>query len=196
MSRVRKPSEKRKQALLAITGMPGCGKGEAARVAKSMGYPVVSFGDVIRDEVERRKLPPTPVNMAAVSNWFHKSREPLMVKRLLKKIPKSAHRKRFIVLDGPRSPGQMRLLKKNFNVYVLAIVLPDKLRRRRQLARGRPDLGTMRDVLARDRREASYGIKKVIAGADRKISNARSMSEFRGKLRKFFKEFEKSAQSI
>jgi len=36
--------------IIAFVGMPASGKGEAATVAKELGYPVVNMGDVIREE--------------------------------------------------------------------------------------------------------------------------------------------------
>jgi dephospho-CoA kinase len=196
MQAKKRPSQKPKPSLLAIVGMPGAGKGEAARVAKRMGFPVITFGDVIRDEAKKRGLPLTSESMAEVADWFHSGRGPLMVKRLLAKIPKSAYKRNFIVLDGPRSPGQIRLLKKIFDVKVLAIFLPDKMRWKRQLSRGRPDLGTLADVKARDKRELSYGLGKVIKAADWRVSSDCSLPEFRGRAAAFFKVFRKFAQSI
>jgi len=34
--------------IIAVCGMPGCGKGEFAEIAKNMGVPVFSMGDVVR----------------------------------------------------------------------------------------------------------------------------------------------------
>ena len=189
----KRTSQKKRKLLLAIIGMPGSGKGTAAKIAKKLGYTVVTFGDVVRGEARRRGLPLTSESMAKVADWFHKSHEPLMVRRLLSKIPKRASSAPFIVLDGPRSPGQVRLLKKHFVVKILVVTLPDRVRWKRQLARGRPDLGTIEDVHGRDRRELSYGLGTLIKKADWKISNNCTKQEFRRKMQKFLR---KTAQSI
>jgi dephospho-CoA kinase len=189
MPKVRTPPKKQKKRFLAILGMPGSGKGEATRIAADLGFPVVSFGDVVRDEVKRRKLEPTPENTSAVADWFHKlnnrANEPIMVKRLVKTIPEKVEK--TIILDGPRSPGQIRELKKYFNVKILAIILSNRIRWKRQLARGRADLGSMKDILARDKRELSYGIGTLIKSADYKISNNCTIEEFRKRVHDFLR---------
>jgi len=43
--------------IFCITGMPGSGKSLVADAAKQLGFRVVSMGDVIREEAERRGVP-------------------------------------------------------------------------------------------------------------------------------------------
>ena len=44
-----------KKNVIAISGMPGAGKGVAAEAAKQEGLAVLVLGDVIREETERRR---------------------------------------------------------------------------------------------------------------------------------------------
>lgn len=55
-----------KKRVIALSGMPGAGKGIASQAAKLLGFEVLVLGDVIREETERRGLEPTPQNVGAV----------------------------------------------------------------------------------------------------------------------------------
>ncbi|MFC6725676.1 AAA family ATPase, partial [Halobium palmae] len=44
--------------VIGTVGLPGSGKGEAAAVAREEGLPVVTMGDVIRQECRDRGLDP------------------------------------------------------------------------------------------------------------------------------------------
>ncbi|HEX59524.1 MAG TPA: hypothetical protein ENF26_05205, partial [Methanomicrobia archaeon] len=48
--------------IIAFVGAPASGKTEAANVARELGIPVISMGDVIREELRRRGLPLTDEN--------------------------------------------------------------------------------------------------------------------------------------
>ena len=43
--------------VVAAVGMPGCGKGELSALVGAAGIPVFSMGDMIRAEVDPRRLP-------------------------------------------------------------------------------------------------------------------------------------------
>jgi dephospho-CoA kinase len=64
--------------------------------------------------------------------------------------------------------------------FVVAIVAPDELRRKRAIARGRTDDSKdLKDLEERDKREISWGLQKVIADADIVIPNNGSLEDFR-----------------
>jgi len=175
----------RMRNILLIIGMPGSGKTEAAKIAKILGYKVFAFGDIIREEVRRRGLKLNKENMQKVSLWFHDKRDKELVRRLEKKLQKIKTRREFIVLDGPRSPNELSLLRKHgFNVKTLVIDVPSRIRWKRQLARGRQDLGSLSDVRARDVRELKYGIKKLIKTANFKIKNTGSRAQLHSRIKK------------
>ena len=77
----------REKRVIAISGMPGAGKGVAAEAAKQLGLHVLVLGDVIREETERRGLDPTPKNVGNVMLQMRAEGGPAAVaKRLLPKI--------------------------------------------------------------------------------------------------------------
>ncbi len=76
-----------RKKVIAISGMPGAGKGVAAEAAKQLGIEVLVLGDVVREETQRRGLDPTPQNMGAAMLQVRKEEGPAAVaNRLLSKI--------------------------------------------------------------------------------------------------------------
>jgi len=178
--------KKHRKSLLLIVGMPGSGKSTAAQAAKALGFRVFSFGDIVREEVRRRGLKENEENVEKVANWFHSGREYLLAHRLEKKLHKIHTVKPFYVIEGARSPKQLKELKEHFNVKILAVVLPQRIRWARQLARGRADIRITEDARERDARESRYGIEKLLARADWRISSNCNEKEFRARNRLFF----------
>jgi dephospho-CoA kinase len=177
---------KHRKSLLLIVGMPGSGKSTAAQAAKALGFRVFSFGDIVREEVRRLKLAENEENVERVANWFHSGREYLLAHRLEKKLHKIHTAKPFYVIEGARSPKQLKELKGHFNVKILAVVLPQRIRWARQLSRHRSDIRTQKDARERDARESRYGIEKLLARADWRISSNCNEKEFRARNKRFF----------
>ncbi|MFH1630661.1 MAG: AAA family ATPase [Candidatus Aenigmatarchaeota archaeon] len=177
--------------LLIFTGLPGSGKGEAALVAKGMGYNTFSIGDLIREETKKRYQKITQENDRKVSLWFNDGREFDLIKRLKRKIQNTKTNKSFCILEGLRVPDHCLMLKKvGINFRVVNIISPKKVRYSRQLSRHRQDIRTNDDAIYRDRRELGYGIGKILEDADERISNNGTKSDFRKKIEKFIRKIE------
>lgn len=180
--------QKHRKSILLIVGMPGSGKTTAVEAAKKRGFRVFSFGDIIREEVRRRKLTENEENVERVANWFHSGREYLLAHRLEKKLSKIHTTKPFYVVEGARSPKQLSELKEHFNVKILAVTLPQRIRWQRQLSRSRSDIRTLNDAKERDERELGYGISHLISQSDWRISSNCLFARFKERCRRFFTE--------
>ncbi len=155
-----------KKVVLAISGMPGAGKGVASEAARRLGLEVLVMGDVIREETERRGLEPTPENVGKVMLQIRKDEGPAVVmKRLVPKIESS--KSRFVIVEGIRSEDEIRELRAKFEVITVGIHASPKTRYQRLLARGRSDDPKTWDTFyERDSRELNVGLCRVIALAD------------------------------
>jgi len=177
-----------KKKVIALSGMPGAGKGVASQAAKQLGLEVLVLGDVIREETQRRGLEPTPKNMGNVMLQVRANEGPAVVaKRLLPKVEASPSP--LVIVEGVRSQDELRELKSKFEVVTVAIHASPKTRFQRLLSRGRSDDPKTWDTFyERDNRELNVGLGHVIALADVVLVNEGTITElqsaFRGILSK------------
>ncbi len=173
---VRQQMQSRKK-VVAISGMPGAGKGVAAEAAKQLGFEVLVLGDVIREETERRGLEPTPKNMGNVMLEVRATQGLAAVaKRLLPKI--DASKSSTVLVEGIRSLHELAELRSKFEVVNVAIHASPKTRLQRLVSRNRSDDPKTWDTFCdRDARELDVGLGHVIALADLVLINEGTIEE-------------------
>jgi len=168
---------KMRKKVVAISGMPGAGKGVAAQAGKELGYEIFVLGDVIREETERRGLEPTPQNMGNVMLDVRKSEGPAVVaKRLIPKIQSTSTS--TVMVEGIRSIDELNELKSKFLVILVVIHASPKTRYTRLLERNRSD--DPKDVETfekRDFRELDVGLGHVLSLADLVLVNEGTITE-------------------
>lgn len=174
-----------KKALIAIVGLPGSGKSEAAAHFKSRNIPVIHFGKVVTDEVEKR--------YKAQKEEYHKIvREELrrtygmeaMAKLNLDNIKKDLKKNNIVVIDGMRSWNEYEYLTKELkdtDIYIMALFAEKNIRYTRLGSRtqDRPGHGgEERDI------NELFGTNMgpTIAFADFMVKNNFSKEEFLDKL--------------
>lgn len=177
------------KVVVGIAGMPGSGKGVFRRIVQKMGYPVVIMGDVVREEVKRRKLKPTPENLGKIMLNLRELEGPAAIaKRCIPKV-KNATR-RIVVIDGVRSLAEVEEFKKHFPHFILiAIYASPKTRYQRLFRRKRSDDPTNWETFKqRDLRELGVGMGAVIAAANHTIVNEGTLAQLKNKIRQVMKE--------
>jgi dephospho-CoA kinase len=180
-----------KKRVIAISGMPGAGKGVASDAAKGLGFEILALGDVIREETERRGLEPTPENVGSVMLQVRRDEGPtVVVKRLVPKI--DASRSQNLVIEGIRSEDELRELKTKFDVVTVGIHASPRTRFQRLLARGRSDDPKSWDTFyERDSRELNVGLCKVIALADILLVNEGTIADLHSAFRSAMSKLDK-----
>ena len=163
--------------VIAISGMPGAGKGVASNAGRQLGLEVFVLGDVIREETERRGLKPTPQNIGSVMLDIRAKEGPnVVVRRLLPKIEQA--KSTIVIVEGIRSLHELNELRVKFEVISLAIHASPKSRFQRLLSRNRSDDPKTWEVFQeRDFRELDVGLGHVLATADVVLTNEGSITE-------------------
>jgi dephospho-CoA kinase len=175
----------KEKIVIGVAGMPGAGKATVREMVQALGYPVVVMGDVVRDEVKRRKLELTPENIGYVMLKLREEEGPAAVaKRCLPKIEDAKYD--VILVDGIRSLHEVEKFKRHFPKFILiAIHSSPETRFRRLFERGRSDDSRNREVFAeRDLRELSVGLGNAIATADYLIVNEGTKAQLERKVHK------------
>jgi len=166
--------------------MPFSGKSEAVQIAKDIGIPVFRMGEMVWDEVKKRGLEINDENVGAIANQMReKYGKDIWAKRTIEKI-KSMKNVESVIIDGIRNTEEISAFKRELkgNFTVVAVEVPDELRHRRALNRGRKDDSkNLEKIKERDKREIGWGIDTVIASADIVISNTGNIEDFRNKIR-------------
>jgi dephospho-CoA kinase len=171
--------------ILCITGMPGSGKSIVSDTAKSLGFRIVSMGDVIRKEAEARGMEMTPASVGALMLELREKEGPdAVAKRCLADVRKW---KTPALVEGVRNPEELDYFKNCTDILLIAVHASPATRFERLLKRARPDdpkdLATFRE---RDLRELRVGLGSVIAQADKMFLNEGTLKELQKTAKKYF----------
>ena len=183
--------------ILAFVGAPAAGKTVAAAVAKEMSIPIITMGDVIRGELQRRKLSLSDANAGRVANEL-REREGMdaIARRCIPRIKditditdKEGKRakKPIIVIDGIRGIAEVETFEKEFGTdfILVRIEAPLTLRYNRIKTRGRgDDLLNIEEFKEREEREKRWGMEEAMEKAEKVITNEGSLEEFKEEIKR------------
>lgn len=120
--------------IIGVTGTIGSGKGVFSKMLAEEGFVRLAFGDVVREEAERRGL---GIGRDTLQNLGYSLREEIGVgvwaKRLIEKIENG----RDYVIDGFRYPDQVEEFLKLGGFALVAVDALERNRYERLKARGR-----------------------------------------------------------
>ena len=175
--------------IIGTVGLPGSGKGEAAAVAREAGIPVVTMGDVIREETRRRGLDPTEHHGEIAGKLREEEGETAIADRCIPMVREAAEGQDgepVVLVDGLRSMAEVERFVDAFgeDFLLLSIEAPFDLRAKRLGDRGREATDLDREKLReREQRELGFGMGEVIDAADLTIENDDSLERFREQVR-------------
>jgi adenylate kinase len=178
-----------KKIILAIVGLPGAGKTEAAFYFKKKGLSTISFGKIINDYIENHGLPHTVENHKKVALGLRKKYGQAALAMLNEeKIKKILSKKSIAVIEGLRSWEEYLYLKEKFakaKICLLAIYADKELRWQRIQERlDRKGLtGEERDI----HELINLNMAPTIAFCDFLIKNNFSKEEFYDKLEETYR---------
>ncbi len=179
--------------VLGTVGLPGSGKGEAAAVAREEEVPVVTMGDVIRDECRRRGLDPAEHHGDIARQLREEEGQAAIAERSIPRVEAAAEESDadVVLIDGIRSPVEVDRFREVFGegFAVIAIKAPFSVRADRLGARGRDESDLDIDQLReREKRELAFGMGEVIENADVRIDNTGSLEAFRDRIRRLLRD--------
>jgi dephospho-CoA kinase len=148
---------------LVLVGMPGSGKTTAAqRLGERLGAPVWSSGDIIRQIVAERALPPTAAADIARELDSTPGKVGRTMADLVARSPASV-----VVVEGFRTEADLAAFRARFpRATVVALEVGEARRHERMLKRGRAGESTRATLRQRDRDEQNRGVRAVMKQAD------------------------------
>jgi dephospho-CoA kinase len=128
--------------LIAFVGMLGSGKGTCTTyLAETKHWPVIHFGNMMYEEVERRGLDIVKDEKAVREDMRRQDGPAVLAKRVAARAEEFIKDgKETIVLDGLYSWSEYKYLEERFGeqLVTIAVTAPKKLRRQRALERKDP----------------------------------------------------------
>ena len=173
--------------VIGTVGLPGSGKSEAARVAEELDIPVVTMGDVIRQECRDRGLDPA-THHGEIAQALREENGPAAVaERSLPIIENALADSETVLVDGIRSDVEVAAFEDAFgdDFTLVSIEAPFEMRAERLELRGR-DAGAEdggESLQERDRRELDFGMGEAMNQADVVVENDGSLAEFHDRVR-------------
>lgn len=178
--------------VIGIVGLPGSGKSEAADVARELGIPVVTMGDVVRQEAADRGLDPATDHGAVAQALREENGPAAIAERSLPIVEDHLEDHDAVVIDGIRSGDEVAEFEAAFgeDFTLVEITAPRDLRAERLADRGRDTSAEEGgEALAeREERELGFGMEAAMDRADVTIANDGSLEAYRTEIRALLEE--------
>ncbi len=169
---------RRKKLLICTSGLPGSGKGVVLEAAKRLKIPYVVMGDIVRSETEKRGLSPNPINTGrTMLEYRERFGKDFFGRKTVEEIERVGAD--VVLIDGVRNLEEVEyFLSRKWSVIIIVTLASPRLRYKRLRRRMRiDDVKSYEGFLARDERELSVGIDRVILRADYFIVNQKKSRE-------------------
>ena len=173
--------------VVAVVGLPGSGKSEAATVARELDIPVVTMGDVIRTECRERGLDPATHHGTVAQTLRKEHGRAAVADRTIPVVEEALESNDIVLIDGVRSDAELDRFREAFgdDLELIRIDAPDEERAERLELRGRDASASEGgETLAhRDQRELAFGMDAAMEQADTVITNNGTLTSFRERVR-------------
>ncbi|OLZ42256.1 hypothetical protein A6E15_15350 [Natrinema saccharevitans] len=173
--------------VIGTVGLPGSGKGEAATVAREDGIPVVTMGDVVRQETADRGLDPAKDHGTVAQALREENGPAAIAERSLPMIEDRLETHETVLVDGIRSGTEVDVFEAAFGdaFTLVSIEAPFEVRAERIDERGRDadEADGGESLAARDERERGFGMDDAMDRADVVVENTDSLAAFHERIR-------------
>ncbi|PSQ43372.1 hypothetical protein BRD17_06190 [Halobacteriales archaeon SW_7_68_16] len=177
--------------VIGTVGLPGSGKGEAAKVAREEDIPVVTMGDVIRRACRNRGRDPDTEHGAVAVELREEDGDDAIAERSLPMIRDRLSTADTVLVDGIRGGVEVDRFQEAFgDAFVLIeIAAPFGTRVERIDLRGRDTSADPERILReRDERERGFGMAAAMDRADLTVDNDGSLEAFRDRIREVLRD--------
>ncbi|MFX1519892.1 MAG: AAA family ATPase [Promethearchaeota archaeon] len=177
---------------IGTVGMPGSGKSVVSQIIKEkLNAFYIVMGDVIREEVLKEGLEPTPDNVRRIMLTIREREgNDIVARRCIKKLKENEGKYEWAIIEGLRGLKELFTFRKQLSTFLLvAIHASPSTRFNRLKQRGRSDDPKNREMFnERDLTELKVGIGSVIALADHIIVNEGTKDDLRRKIDIFLED--------
>ena len=172
-------------SVIAVCGLPGSGKGEFSRIMGKYNIPILSMGDLVREELRNRNMEETPENVGKVAiDLREKFGDGVLAERLAPFVELKMVDNTLIVIEGMRGIAEYDIFKDLWpdRFKILAVECDVEVRWNRIKIRGRGDDGNRDAFNERDKREKSWGLDKLLSMSEIQIMNNSDIHKFESEV--------------
>lgn len=166
--------------ILGITGMPGSGKTEIAKLLEKKKFTTINMGDIVMKMAEENDIGMVNTKIREFATNMRKIHgNDFFAKETVKELKKV--KSRNVAIVGVKSMYEIKIIKRQFrNLVMISIVAPKIVRFRRLKKRARVgDPKVMRDLAYRDKKEIGWGLSKIMHSADYVIMNTGTKADLK-----------------
>jgi len=126
--------------ILAIVGMTGSGKSEVSGHLRSLGFPVIRFGQIVVDEIARRGWELNPKNERTVREELRVAEGmDVCARRSLPTIRKALEGSLLVVIDGLYSWSEYKTLRAELGENLILLLVYTSKEKRYHRLKVRPE---------------------------------------------------------
>ena len=178
--------------ILGLVGNYCSGKDTIAEILVEMNFYHISFSDLIREELKRRKKEVTRDNLINLGNELReKEGRDVLAKKALEQVKDGEN----YVFTSVRNPGEVELLKKRNDFLLVNVTAPDKVRLQRLISRNREnDPKTLAELKKKEALENTNDpnaqqLNRVAASAKVVINNDSTKEKLDEKVHKLVEDW-------
>jgi dCMP deaminase len=184
--------------IIGLTGSLSAGKGVVSDFLKEKGFIYLSLSNELREIAKEKKIELTRKNLQELGNQLRRERgADVLANIILKKILDQEYKK--VVIDGIRNPGEIKVLKKLNNFFIVSVDAPQEIRFQRMIERNREsDPKILDEFLLVDNKdkgigetETGQGVANCMKLADYTLFNSGNLEEAKEKVEKLYEEIER-----
>lgn len=168
--------------IIAVLGMCGAGKSVVCDYLEDLGFKTIYFGGVTMDKLKEENLEVTPENEKMMRERLRKEYGMAAYAILLLPKIKELSKTEDVVIDGLYSWDELKVLKNEFDLTTIAVVVDKELRYER-LSKRKNRPFSKEDAIKRDISEIENLAKAgPIAYADYYIFNIKTKEKMKKRL--------------
>ena len=180
---------------VGLVGPIASGKGVVAKILEKRGFKIFSLSDIVREEAKKRNFPQTRGALQDVGDLLRrKGGKGILAERTLAKALKSKEEK--VVIDSIRNPAEVKYLKKNLPIKIIAVVASPRKRFTYMKKRNYPyDPKTWKEFVKVEKRDRGVGqseygqqVSQCIELADYVIENNKTLKDLEKETERVLKK--------
>lgn len=182
------------KTLIALSGLPGCGKTTAAEFFKVRSIPVVSMGRVVEGMLKKENKEINEENEKEIRNNLRKEYgKEAIAEVVMPEVERFLKSSDTVVIEGLRSEEERLFFLKIFHSIKIIFIEAAKNYRYKRLRERKIRPLKLKEAEDRDKKEIELGLGKIRKFSDYTIINEGDKTDFYEKLKRILIKIKRDA---